>query len=275
VFEPYGFQMRYLDAGAELTEQVQSYRESGAARDISVVVVNAQHNPTGANWSQQETRALLELAVDLGAAILIDDAYFGFCDRGAVPEPTSAVRILLDLLSQSATTVPWLAVRSLGKQFHCNGWGLGSVVASPDFLDWLVNESRPHHTYNYGVHLQWAMAEWLSDEAAVAEYLCREQAGYRTRRAAVLAGLVSCGVPADRIVTGPAAPYLLFPVPAEAGLSSYLRRSVLEAGVLLSDAWPLGRKADRPDTGYVRMYLGPDLERLSAAIGRLRAAGLL
>jgi aspartate/methionine/tyrosine aminotransferase len=276
--EPLGFDTAYVPfdpaAGASLSPQ--DIRRAAAALgpgDLSMVVVNAQHNPTGANWHPDVVAAMVEVALEQGAAILVDDAYYGLCPP---EEPvTSATEILLQHLDGHPAPVPWLGVRSLGKQFHCNGWALGAVTAAPALLDTLVNDLRPRHTFNYAVHLQWAMAQWLAQPAAVADYLARERAATADKRAAVL----------DRLpqevrrtaIAGPAAPYVLFPVPRHLKVGDYLRSAVLDCGVLLSDAWPLARTADTgdsPDTGYARLYLGPDQAVLMEAVDRLEAAGL-
>ncbi|MDI5961132.1 pyridoxal phosphate-dependent aminotransferase [Streptantibioticus silvisoli] len=272
--EPLGFTTAYVpfDPAAADGPSPADVRTAVAglpAGELSVVVVNAQHNPTGANWSPQQVEALLDAAAEHGAAVLVDDAYYGVCPPGETV--TSALEILLSRPHDSRGG-RWLGVRSLGKQFHCNGWALGALIAAPDTLDTLVNDLRPQHTFNYAIHLQWAMAQWLADRPAVEEYLRGEQAATAEKRAAVLARLAPDS--ARRAIAGPAAPYVLFPVPDGMELGDHLRRCVLECGVLLSDAWPLARTGSTERTGYARMYLGPDLDVLMAAVDRLEAAKL-
>ncbi|MEC3978048.1 pyridoxal phosphate-dependent aminotransferase [Amycolatopsis sp. H20-H5] len=277
VFEPLGFQSAYVpfDPAEQSGPSVEGARAAAAAvpGNLALVVINAQHNPTGANWSPELVEALIEIAIERDAAILVDDAYFGVCQTE--PPPTSALAILLTRLAGEPSPVPWLGVRSLGKQFHCNGWALGAVVAEPVRLDDLVNDVRPQHTFNYAIHLQWAMAQWLADRPAVERYLDRERAETAEKRAAVLDWL-PVGT-RDRVIAGPATPYLLYPVPDDTGSSdvtAYLRRAVLQCGVVLSDAWPLARVGPTASTGYVRMYLGPGLAELRTARDRLADEGL-
>jgi aspartate/methionine/tyrosine aminotransferase len=275
--EPLGFATAYIPfdpaAGSLSPQDIRRAAAALGPGELSMVVVNAQHNPTGANWSPDVVATMVEVALERGAAILVDDAYYGLCPPD---EPvTSAMRILLGHLERHPTPVPWLGVRSLGKQFHCNGWALGAVTAAPALLDTLVNDIRPRHTFNYAVHLQWAMAQWLMQSAAVDDYLAKERVATASRRAAVLDRL-----PQDarrRTIAGPAAPYVLFPVPGQLKVGDYLRSAALDCGVVLSDAWPLARTGDTGedrDTGYARLYLGPDLPVLMAAVDRLEAAGL-
>lgn len=276
--EPLGFDTVYVpfdpaNGGSVSPEAVRRTAAGLAPGALSLVVINAQHNPTGANWPPDVVAILVETALEHGAAVLVDDAYYGLCPPEA--PVTSALEILLGYLDGQRSPVPWLGVRSLGKQFHCNGWALGAVTAEPALLDTLVNDLRPQHTFNYAVQLQWAMARWLGRPSAVAGYLAGERAATAAKRAAVLDRL-----PEEvrrRSIAGPSAPYVLFPVPDGLKVGDYLRSAVLDCGVLLSDAWPLARIGDAgevPDAGYARLYLGPDQELLMAAIDRLAAAGL-
>jgi aspartate/methionine/tyrosine aminotransferase len=275
VFEPLGFRLSYLvPSGGQWAPTAESVASFAATRRrrIGLVVINAQHNPTGLSWDAAAVRALLRLAAVNRAAVLVDDAYYGFADPA--DNPTSALRELLSL--PEAADLPWCAVRSLGKQFNCNGWGIGAVVARPDLLDELVNAYRAEHTYNSGGVLQHAMAEWLADTAAVRAYLAAERDFYAASRGAAIVGLVGHGIAPADIVAGPAAPYLLYPVPPGwPSRGAYLQSCGLEAGVLMSDAWPSVRPLGPQDGRHIRMYLGREPEVLAEACRRLGQAGLL
>ncbi|AGL19165.1 pyridoxal phosphate-dependent aminotransferase [Actinoplanes sp. N902-109] len=273
VVEPAGFTMAYLDPaepGGWLPDAATvAAWEPPADRHLGLVVINAQHNPTGLDLGAGTVQAMIALAVRHGAAVLIDDAYYGFADPA--DEPASALHHLLE--DPRADGLTWLAVRSLGKQFNCNGWALGAVTASPALLDELVNGVRANHTYNHGGHLQSAMASWLADRAAVEAYLADERRAYAARRQVAVRALAAAGV--SDVVAGPAGPYLLFPVPAGFSRHDYLRRAAVGTGVLMSDAWPATRPLD-PHTGrHIRMYLGREPAQLAEAVDRLARAGLL
>jgi len=270
VLEPAGFAMAYLYPGEENGWQpspglITSWRPQPGRR-LGVVVINAQHNPTGLQWSPAAVEAFIRLAAEHRAAVLIDDAYYGFVDPAA--GPTSALQ---QMIVAADSSLPWLAVRSLGKQFNCNGWAIGAVTGPPDLLDDLVNEVRARHTYNHGVHLQSAMADWLSDRPAVEEYLAAERAAYALRRTTARDALIRYGV--TDIVAGPTNPYLLFPVPGDR--RTFLRRAAAEAGVLLSDVWPAARHLGPHPGRHVRMYLGREPRELIEAVNRLADAELL
>lgn len=278
VLEPSGFAMHYMDPtryGEWLpTPRLVEEFAATLTDPIGLVIINAQHNPTGLHWPAETVRALVRLAADHSAAVLIDDAYYGFLDPAE--EPTSAVRELL--LEAGATRLKWLAVRSLGKQFNCNGWALGGILGPPRLLDDLVNEMRAAHTYNHAAVLQSAMADWLADHTAVADYLAAERCEYGRRRRSAIDALVENGVPADDIVTGPAAPYLLYPVPSAqwaADRLGYLERCAVQAGVFMSDVWPAARLMLPHDGRHVRMFLGRTPEMINEACERLACCGLL
>ncbi|RPF41105.1 N-succinyldiaminopimelate aminotransferase [Streptomyces sp. Ag109_G2-6] len=273
--EPLGYRMAYVETAASdsFIPSIDEIRATAEAVDeLTLVVINAQHNPTGNNWEPEIVRSLVDVALARGAAILVDDAYFGVCPEGVTP--TSATAVLLEALADTGQIVPWVSVRSFGKQFHCNGWAIGSLVAEPGFLDDFVNETRPQHTYNYGTHLQYAMAQWLADGPAVNEYLRRESSELEVKRAFVAEAFGNR--PNGGVIAGPAAPYALFPVPDEflGNEQEYLRRCAVRAGVFLSPTWPLARVSQLSGNGFVRMYLGPDLAVLTEALERLGKAGL-
>ena len=122
------------------------------------------------------------------------------------------------------------------------------------------------------------MATWLEDEATVEAYLAAERAFYRSSREVVAARLRAANVAPEQTISGPASPYLLYPVPAAARSTSgteYLERCATLAGVLLSDAWPLARQSARPAGDHVRMFLGHGQDALLDACDRLERFGLL
>lgn len=275
VLESVGFSMEYLDPTAfgrwDPTPDMVAEYAAGLTHRLNLVVVNAQHNPTGLSWSPEAVRALIRLGAEHRAGVLIDDAYFGFLDPA--DEPTSAI---LELLSATAATqLPWLAVRSLGKQFNCNGWAIGSIAGPGWLVDDLVNEHRAVHTYNHGAHLQHAMADWLADRDAVSAFLAQERTAYARRRDVAVGALTRYGV--TSFVAGPASPYLLYRIPGEFGTDRgmYLERCAVEQGVLMSDAWPAARQLKPHDGRHVRMYLGRSPSELAEACTRLGEAGLL
>ncbi len=289
VFEPLGFKMCYLklrpEAGFypsvdEYVGLVESI-EQDPGQYLALVVINAQHNPTGVNWDQQLVQQLIRTAIHAGAAILLDDAYYAV--HSPRIQPTSALKMLLQELADVADSQAqqrWLAVRSLGKQFHCNGWALGAVASHPATLDRLVNEFRVQHQYNYLGVLQQAMARWLSDPASDA-FLHTVRESYEQKRALLdVLFQTRLNYPRQAYHLGECTSYLLFAIPEvytrqPDGVRQYLHDCFIHTGVLFSDPWLLPRVGDTlGGVNYVRMYLGPDLEVLEAAVERMARAGL-
>lgn len=276
VLEPLGFDMQYLDVSENGWQPdrdlVQAFAAKAGRTDL--LVLNPQHNPTGLSWSADALDALLDLARSSGAAILVDDAYYGFANPG--DDRVSAVTAIL--ADDQLRSMDWLQVRSMGKQFHCNGWGIGAVTGPPQLLDDVVNNYRARRVFNTGALEQHAMASWLADKPAVTDYLRDERETYAHRRHAVGAALAAAGCLPGDIIAGPTAPYALIPVVADymGRTDDYLEACAVRAGVFLSSIWPSDRALNPGVAGdrHVRMFLGAEADRLTEAVIRLRDAGL-
>jgi aspartate/methionine/tyrosine aminotransferase len=247
---------------------------------LALVVINAQHNPTGINWNPGVVRHMIRTSLAAGAAILIDDAYFGVHDPELVP--TSALAILLAELPDAPPSVHrrWLAVRSLGKQFHCSGWGIGAATANPRTLDAMVNTVQLQRSFASAIPLQQAMAYWLADAAAL-RYLAEQNQGYADKRTAV--GKIlrrELGYPPHAYRLGECGAFLRVHLPPahrrdSADLLAFRQEALNRAGVLLGvDRWSTGRsdEADR-DPPCFRVYLGPPRSVITDALIRLARAG--
>ncbi|AXK35659.1 aminotransferase class I/II-fold pyridoxal phosphate-dependent enzyme [Streptomyces armeniacus] len=73
-----------------------------ARRDTSgpvLLILNAQHNPTGADGEAAAVRAMVRAALAYDAALLVDDAYYAVHDPGTSPTPTLRI-LLVPLVSQ-------------------------------------------------------------------------------------------------------------------------------------------------------------------------------
>lgn len=287
VYGSLGYRVRYhsLRPEHDFRPSIDELRElcddiaADAGQRLALLIVNAQHNPTGVNWDPGFVAEAIAVAAGAGAAVLIDDAYYAVHDDDVVP--TSALSILLGMLPDlpPKTRRRWLAVRSFGKQFHSNGWGIGALTADPATLDLLVNRYRLHHGLMYGGSYQHAMDSWLADEAS-REFLLRQQESFRLRRKLIgdyLRGRL--GYPDQRVHVGECSSYLMFAVPqAYTELDGPAERFRLDcfaaARVLLAPAWPwpfaAGHGAQLP---WVRMFIGPAPETLSTALDRLVASG--
>lgn len=273
VLEPLGFRVRYLSLRADRgflpvaadLDGLLAELDAAPGERLELVVLNPQHNPTGRNWTAPLVRHALDVARDRRAAVLLDDAYYGMHDPHV--RPTSALHEIL----AGRLTAPWLAVRSLGKQFDCNGWALGALVAPREVLDEIVLTLRPERVFNYGGLFQHAMAEWLEhpdQDAWVAKRNASLVAARQDVTTAVESHLRDTVPPAE------CGPYVLLPVPSslEGRTRAFLEEMFRTTGLLLSDAWPLARNAPARAGNFVRMYLGAPADVLDDAVARYTSA---
>ena len=289
VFEPLGLAVRYLPLRPEhgfaprLVDLAGAlHRLAGDGERLALLVVNAQHNPTAVNWSPDLVTAMAVTAVRAGAALLVDDAYAQVYDEGTTATPALDLVVRALRAEGAVDRLPWLGVRSLGKQFGCNGWGVGVLTAHPALLRELVEGYRLHHGLMHAGPLQYAMAEWLTDPASTDFLATQRKVLAETRAAAAGAFRTRLGYPAEAVHPGSCTPYLLVRLPpAYAALADGEHRFRADCfaatGVLLAPAWPWPFPA--PDSGatplpYLRVYLGPVVEPVLAAVERMAAAGL-
>ena len=289
VVEPLGYRTRFLPLregnGCQPSpEEFDDALDAVAAdpgQQLALVAINAQHNPTGVNWHIDVVRHMVRASLRAGAAVLLDDAYFAVHDPGLVP--TSALGLLLEELQDCPPEARrrWLAVRSLGKQFHCSGWGLGAATAHPDTLHALLNTVHLQRGFATAVPLQHAMAAWLADPAAE-RFVDENNHAYAEKRA--LVGALAEGVlgyPAGAVQLGECATFLRLRVPTSyqgtgESIEAFRRACLARAGVLpgvdrWNARWPDG---STPDPPCFRVYLGPPAPVLEEALTRLAHAGL-
>lgn len=288
VLTPLGFKMRYVHLRAEdhfapsldRFEAAVAAIEADADARLAMVVINAQHNPTGVNWSAAFVRGAVRRALGAGAHVLVDDAYYGV--HSPRTEPTSALAIVLEEVRDAGAPAgdAWLSVRSLGKQFHCNGWGLGILAASPATLDELVNKKNLEHQLMFGAMMQDAMARYLSSPESDA-FLAAQRAGYDAKRALLRTILTEeLGYPASTLRLGECTSYTLVPLPriyaASVKAAAAFVDDVFErCGVMVAPAWPWPLEAEEHGlVAYVRVYIGPEEATLREAFARIKRAGV-
>lgn len=272
VFEPLGFNIQYYNLTEEHRWQPDPAQIIPAMRPDALLVINPQHNPTGTEWSPEIVSQLIAAAIDKNVAILIDDAYYGLHQPNH--EPTSALKILVDQIGDADAPL-WLAVRTMGKQFRSNGWGIGAMTAHPETLSALAKIAF-QHSYGPAVPLQAAMAAWLEDPASDG-YLNQIRQHYSDARNRIARLLVDeAGFPEDTVHAGTCTSYMRFQVPPrfvrQDDIENY-RRLCLAAGVLLGHG---SMTSTRPQSGkdYARIHLGHPIPVLEQAVKRLKDAGL-
>lgn len=272
VFEPLGFNIQYYKIAKEHGWQPNPEDITSAIKPNTLLVLNAQHNPTGTEWLPEIVSRLITTAIDNKAAILIDDAYYALHQPNC--EPTNALRILIENINNS-TDSPWLAVRTMGKQFRCNGWGIGAMTAHPNTLANLA-EIAFQHSYGSAIPLQAAMATWLKDPASD-DYLNHIRQHYSDARNKVSQLIVDMlGFPNESVQMGTCTSYMRFQIPPrfvnKHDTEAY-RRLCLASGVLPGHG-SMTANQNQQDCAYVRIHLGHPIPILEQAIKRLYNAGL-
>ena len=288
VLEPAGYRMAHwpLRPEAGWWPHAEDLRDALTAIDadqqqrLAMVIINAQHNPTGRSWPGIMLRELIDAAHRRGAGILIDDAYYAVrtTDRHAAAQ--SAPRHLLAVLDTArrpsfAARRHWCAVRSLGKQFGVNGWGVGTITAHPDTLRELT-ECAFQRSFPTGADRQWAMAHWVAD-AASGRWMAAQRQQLTVNRDLLTDALTGpLRWPTATVVGGECGPYALIRIPlayqTEPDGPARWRRDLFDAtGVLLS---PASIEQPQLPTPYLRIYLGTSTTVLAGALQRIRAAGI-
>ncbi|WP_018653734.1 aminotransferase class I/II-fold pyridoxal phosphate-dependent enzyme [Actinomadura flavalba] len=291
IYAPLGYRVRFydLDPGAGYQPRVEQIVTALSRAEPGIplmLVLNAQHNPTAANWEPDIVRALVRAALDHGAALLVDDAYYAVHDPGV--RPTNTLGILLDEAAghRRGSDFSWLAARTLGKQFRCNGWGIGAVTAHPRTLAALA-DLRHHHSFGAGLPLQAAMAAWLHDRGCEQYLRDMRHRNAQARRHVIARLAADLRFPASAYHAGECTSYLRFRVPPQhldaAGSADGFRERCLDrAGVLLGRGSmtappPAGRASDDPRvpaTAYVRLFFGLPGALLDEALDRMAEADL-
>ncbi|MFF6873393.1 aminotransferase class I/II-fold pyridoxal phosphate-dependent enzyme [Streptomyces sp. NPDC090109] len=243
-----------------------------------LLVLNPQHNPTGAEWEADTVEAIVRTATTHRAAMLLDDAYYALHAPGT--SPTNALRVLVTATRE--TSVPWLATRTLGKQFHCNGWGIGALTAGPAVLAGLARVTQ-QRSYGCALPLQAAMANWLRTADEAEAFVDRLRHTYADARSRVTRRLHDdLGFPQYAVHPGSCTSYLRFRVPTRfvrSGSEAHYRRLCLAAGVLpgagsMTNPVSVPGGQDDGDEAYVRLFLGQPGPLLDSALDRLARAGL-
>ncbi|MEU3509396.1 aminotransferase class I/II-fold pyridoxal phosphate-dependent enzyme [Streptomyces longwoodensis] len=239
-----------------------------------LLVLNPQHNPTGVECAADTVAALVEASVGHQAAVLLDDAYYAL--HAPDRSPTNALHVLLQ--ATQGTSVPWLATRTLGKQFHCNGWGIGALTGRPAVLAGMARIMQ-RRSYGTALPLQAAMATWLGTPEPDA-FTHRLRHTYARARRDVTRWLRdTLGFPAHAVHPGSCSAYLRFQIPerfVRDGSEDHYRRLCLTAGVL-PDAGSMTRALrlpHEPEEVYVRLFLGQPGPVLNEAVNRMARAGL-
>ena len=280
VFEAEGYKTHFinlspLDSFSPNVEEILAGIDL-ITKDASLApmfALNPQQNPTGVNWTQDTVDRILEELVQRDIPLLLDDAHFSTLNISE--EPTKALRTVLKLAE--GTSYRWLHVRSLGKQFGCNGWGIGVVCGPTKLLESLLSEYSSERHYNINGLAQYAFSRFLLTEDASDYTLRRRKLISQTRQQ--FCDLLESELGFPSFFRASCTNFQLFPVPQRyqvpEGVLEFVKRSVLEAGVLFTSAWPLPYDSSNlARYDFARVYLTPTENAMIDAVDRLKKIGM-
>lgn len=99
-----------------------------------IIFITSPNNPTGTAVSLETQRAILDAAHEIGAVVVIDEAYAEFARTGT----RSALTLLRDFPNA-------LVTRTMSKAFAMAGTRVGYLVADPVVVDALMIVRLPYH----------------------------------------------------------------------------------------------------------------------------------
>ena len=140
------------------------------------LIVNSPHNPTGMVLSDDELRALAELAIEADLLVISDEVYEHLVFDSARHIPIA--------------TFPGMAERtvtisSAAKMFNCTGWKIGWACGPADLVAG-VRAAKQYLSYVGGAPFQPAVAYALDNEDAWVESLRQSLHSKRDRLSAAL-----------------------------------------------------------------------------------------
>jgi 2-aminoadipate transaminase len=163
-----------MDSDGARVDALPSLAEEANAAPRLIYVIPTFHNPTGLTMSYERRLRLIDLARDLNAVLVEDDAYGPFRFGG---EPLPSLASLSDDV---------VSVRSLSK-IVAPGLRVGCVIGPPPFLERLEQAHGGTHICSSPLN-QEAVARFIGGEA-VYPHIVRLNERFAARRDAMLEAL--------------------------------------------------------------------------------------
>jgi N-succinyldiaminopimelate aminotransferase len=143
------------------------------------MIVNSPHNPTGMVLSDDECRALAEVAVEADLLVISDEVYERLTFDG---------RRHLPLATYPGMAERTVTISSAAKMFNCTGWKIGWACGTTELVAG-VRAAKQYLSYAGGAPFQPAVAYALNDEDPWVDNLRDSLQAKRDRLAAALTGL--------------------------------------------------------------------------------------
>jgi N-succinyldiaminopimelate aminotransferase len=123
------------------------------------LIVNSPHNPTGMVSSDNELRALAELAVSADLLVITDEVYEHLVFSN------SEGRRHIPLANYPGMAGRTVTISSAAKMFNCTGWKIGWACGAPELIAG-VRAAKQYLSYVGGAPFQPAVAQALNTEEA-------------------------------------------------------------------------------------------------------------
>jgi N-succinyldiaminopimelate aminotransferase len=143
------------------------------------IVVNTPHNPTGMILSDDECRALADVAVKADLLVISDEVYERLTFDGHQHRP---------LATYPGMAERTVTVSSAAKMFNCTGWKIGWACGAPELIAG-VRAAKQYLSYVGGAPFQPAVAYALNHEDGWVDELRSSLQARRDTLAAALTGI--------------------------------------------------------------------------------------
>jgi alanine-synthesizing transaminase len=238
---------------AEVAGGVDAVEAAVVRHRPRAVVVSYPHNPTTAVATPADLQRLVDLARSHGFLLVHDFAYADIAFDGH--EPPS-------VLAADGATECAVELYSLTKSFSMAGWRVGFLVGNPGAVAALA---KLKSYLDYGTFQPIQIASTVTLREAH-DYTAEVRERYRSRRDALVTGLVRAGWP----VEAPRGTMFLWaPLPApflDEGSLAFALRLAREANVAVSPGIGFGDGGD----GHVRFALVENEQRILQATRQIR-----
>jgi histidinol-phosphate aminotransferase len=172
-----GAQMVRVQSGEDLTLPVDELLARISKRTRVIAIANP-NNPTGLAASRADLLRIAEAAPD--AVVLIDEAYFEFCDGALASETLSAETVSGKTVSPK-TMIPEIenhpnlfVARTFSKAYGLAGLRLGVLTGAAEQIDYLRRLSLPFNVNSLALA---CLEEALADSSFVSEHVAQVKRG--------------------------------------------------------------------------------------------------
>jgi aspartate/methionine/tyrosine aminotransferase len=252
IFDPYfvmypalvamvGGKAVYVDTYPDFRIDIEKVAAAITPR-TKLILFNSPANPTGVVATEEDTRALAELAAKHNIALLSDEIYRLFCYDAPLPSPAQ-------------WNPDTIVVDGFSKSYGATGWRLGWVHGPAAIIDKMTMLQQ--YTFVCAPHpLQWAAVAALDVDMGA------QSADYARRRDLVIGGLRDAGY--EVAPTGGA--FYVFPqVPSGAGTGQEFVARAIENQLLIIPGGIFSRR----DTNF-RISYAADERTLHRGLDVLR-----